>query len=388
MEPLGNVVRVRSGSTPSKANAGYWGGDRPWITARDMKSSILTTSSSPLSDAGFAVASTAPPGAVLVLTRGMTLFKKVPVCLAGADVAFNQDVKALLPMDGLDPHYLAHYLISIEHRLLSLVGTAGHGTGRLDTEALKAVEIELPPLDEQRRIARILGTWDAAIEKTGRLAEANYRRRVWLCRHLIDEPAAAGHWETRPLGDIARSVSRKNSKRVQRVLTSSARLGLVDQIEYFNKDVSGADLSDYYLLQRGEFAYNRSTSEGYPFGAIKRLDRYDEAALSTLYLCFQITDHGVSSDFLCHMFETDVLNGELGQICQAGARSHGLLNVTKAEFFGLSISLPSREVQDDIAAKLDLASREIDCMESLVGAYRRQQRIIAGTLFSAAGATS
>ena len=86
------------------------------------------------------------------------------------------------------------------------------------------------------------------------------------------------------------------------MLTSSARLGLVDQLEYFSKDVSGADLHGYYLLRRGEFAYNRSASEGYPYGAIKRLDRYDEGVLSTLNICFRPIHTGTSSDFLCHLF--------------------------------------------------------------------------------------
>lgn len=200
--PLGSLVKIRSGSTPSKSRPEYWGGVRPWISAKDMKTFEVRTSIDTLTDAGFEAATTAAKGSILVLTRGMTLFRDVPVCVAGAPVAFNQDVKALVPVvANVDPGYLAYFLRARRNRLLSLVDTAGHGTGRLDTAALMGVLIDLPPLDRQKEIAEALATWDEAIEKTERLLTAK-RMHVQGLIHEMTRSSALQQAITGRLGDF------------------------------------------------------------------------------------------------------------------------------------------------------------------------------------------
>ena len=102
-------------------------------------------------------------------------------------------------------------------------------------------------------------------------------------------PEFVGEWETVKLSDFVERVTRKNNKnQINLPLTISSKDGLVDQITYFSKAVASKDMSGYYLLMNGEFAYNKSYSVGYDFGSIKRLDRYPMGALSTLYICFAL----------------------------------------------------------------------------------------------------
>ena len=83
-------------------------------------------------------------------------------------------------------------------------------------------------------------------------------------------------WEQRKLGDLVDRVTRKNQDLVSELpLTISAQYGLIDQNEFFDKRVASKDVSGYYLIENGEFAYNKSTSTDAPWGAIKRLDRYE-----------------------------------------------------------------------------------------------------------------
>lgn len=90
-------------------------------------------------------------------------------------------------------------------------------------------------------------------------------------------------WEQRKLGELVDRVVRKNTNNESTLpLTISAQYGLVDQITYFNNRVASRDVSNYYLVLNGEFAYNKSTSDGYPFGAVKRLDLYEKGVLSRL----------------------------------------------------------------------------------------------------------
>jgi type I restriction enzyme, S subunit len=171
-EPLGECARFFSGNTPSKENPDFWAGDFPWVTAKDMKTLCLTRSELGLSEKGKAVAAIAPKQSVLVLTRGMTLLKDLPVGIAMQEVGFNQDVKAMIAKPDVDPWFLAYQLIANKPQILDLVDTAGHGTGRLDTELLKAFEIPIAPLLEQRKAVRIIQCWDDAIVTSEHRASA------------------------------------------------------------------------------------------------------------------------------------------------------------------------------------------------------------------------
>jgi type I restriction enzyme S subunit len=371
---LGKVAAFKSGGTPRKTNPNFWGGNRPWVSAKDLKQPIIHESLDSLTDAGFAVANIAEKNSLLILVRGMTLHKKVPVCLAGNDVAFNQDLKALIPSSEVAPKFLLYYLLSKENELLGLVDSSGHGTGRLNTDLLKKFSVLLPPLPEQQAIAEVLSVWDRAIEKTERLIQAKQKRFAWLMNSLINSNEKSG-WRKVKMGDVFEAISRKNSVGETNVLTSSAQHGLVSQLDYYNKSVSAENVTGYYLLKRGEFAYNRSSSNGYPLGAIKRLDAHEQGVLSTLYLCFQLKpDTRFNSDFFLNIFESGILNRQLREICQEGARSHGLLNITKSDFYGLLVPLPPLPEQKRIAETLNLAQREIDLLKKLAEKQKLQKR--------------
>ena len=168
---LGTVVDLQSGGTPSKRRPDYWNGAVPWVSAKDMKRFRLTDTQDHLTESGAANGTrVAPEGTVLLLTRGMTLLNHLPVCVIERPMAFNQDVKALQATEGIDGEFLPYVILGNKQRLLSLVDLAGHGTGRLNTDELRALEIVLPPLDEQRAIARVLGALDDKIEHNRRMS--------------------------------------------------------------------------------------------------------------------------------------------------------------------------------------------------------------------------
>ena len=155
-------------------------------------------------------------------------------------------------------------------------------------------------------------------------------------------------WEQRKLGEVAHRVIRKNEGNQSDLpLTISAQHGLVDQRDYFNNQVASRNMSGYYLLENGEFAYNKSTSGDSPWGAIKRLTKYEKGCLSTLYICFGL-DLG-DPDFLVTYYETNRWHGAVQMIAAEGARNHGLLNIAPDDFFETMLTLPcSTEEQKQI----------------------------------------
>ena len=171
-------------------------------------------------------------------------------------------------------------------------------------------------------------------------------------------------WEQRKLGELVDRVVRKNTNNESTLpLTISAQYGLVDQITYFNNRVASRDVSNYYLVLNGEFAYNKSTSDGYPFGAVKRLDLYEKGVLSTLYIVFSPKkEQQVDSDFLTVFFDTDRWHKGVAERAAEGARNHGLLNISAEDFFDIDLSVPK-----DVAEQKQIGAfiRQLDNLITL-----------------------
>ena len=199
----------------------------------------------------------------------------------------------------------------------------------------------------------------------------------------FDEP-----WRAEKLSDFAERITRKNSNNETDLpLTISSKDGLVDQISYFNKTVASKDMSGYYLLRNGEYAYNKSYSVGYDFGSIKRLDRYPMGALSTLYICFALKKH--NTDFIRVYFDSLKWYKEIYMISAEGARNHGLLNVPTDEFFATKHYLPENTAeQRKIADFLIALERRIDAQQSLVDNLKKYKRGLFNQIFSAISKSS
>ena len=147
-------------------------------------------------------------------------------------------------------------------------------------------------------------------------------------------------WEQRKLGHLCERVTRKNKNNESDLpLTIASQYGLIDQRDFFNKVVAAKDMSNYYLLKKGEFAYNKSYSNGFDYGSIKRLNAYEQGCLSTLYICFGITSDDVESDYLECFFDTLKWYSDITMICAEGARNHGLLNITADDFLDIDVIL-------------------------------------------------
>jgi len=193
----------------------------------------------------------------------------------------------------------------------------------------------------------------------------------------FDEP-----WKAEKLSDFAERVTRKNTNNETNLpLTISSKDGLVDQISYFNKTVASKDMSGYYLLKNGEYAYNKSYSVGYDFGSVKRLDRYDMGALSTLYICFGLKKH--DSDFIKAYFDSLKWYREIYMISAEGARNHGLLNVPTDEFFNTKHYIPMDSAEQRKIADFMIAlEHRIEAQQSLVDNLKKYKRGVVRTLLS------
>lgn len=180
-------------------------------------------------------------------------------------------------------------------------------------------------------------------------------------------------WKTVPLNRRFTRSTRKNKSGCENVLTISAQMGLVNQREFYDKDIASEDKSGYFLMKNGEFAYNKSYSTGYPYGAIKQLAKYDEGIVSPLYICFA-PKAGTNTAFYTQYFEGGRYNREIYRIAQEGARNHGLLNIAVDDFFTGTLTEPGADEQQRIAEILATCDRVIELKQQLLEEKRRQKQ--------------
>lgn len=198
-------------------------------------------------------------------------------------------------------------------------------------------------------------------------------------------PEYHGEYIDDSLSEISDRVRRKNSDNQTDIpLTIASIEGLVDQRTYFGKAVASKDMSGYYLLQNGEFAYNKSYSKGYPVGSIKRLDKYAQGALSTLYICFALKENAdVTSDYLVQYFDSPAWYEAVNEVCAEGARNHGLLNVSPDDFFATTHHFaPTKEEQDKVATFLSLYDQKIENQMAKVEALETRRKGLLQQIFS------
>lgn len=189
-------------------------------------------------------------------------------------------------------------------------------------------------------------------------------------------------WHEVRFHDMFSRLMRKNKEGNTNVLTISAQYGLINQEEFFNKTVASDDKSNYFLLEKGEFAYNKSYSSGYPLGALKRLDLYEKGVVSPLYICFSANAANECPDFYVHYFEAGLMNKEIQAFAQEGARNHGLLNIAVGDFFNSNLLCPPKKEQEKIAEILAAQDRVIELKEKLVAEKQKRKNILNQQLMS------
>ncbi|HHT7828323.1 TPA: restriction endonuclease subunit S [Streptococcus suis] len=258
---------------------------------------------------------------------------------------------------------------------------------------IKSSLIPLPTLPEQEAIGSFFSDLDQLITLHQRKLDDVKELKKALLQKMFPKgngndfpelrfPEFTDAWKQRKLGEVSKRVTRRNKELISSLpLTISAQHGLVDQEEFFNKQVASKDVSSYYLIKKGEFAYNKSYSNGYPWGAIKRLDRYEMGVLSTLYIVFKPTSL-ICSDYLVSYYDTVNWYKEVSMIAAEGARNHGLLNIAPNDFFKTRLFIPTLPEQEaigsffsDLDQLITLHQRQLDHLKLLKKALLQQMFI-------------
>ena len=352
---LSEVATFGGGHTPPMADPdNYEDGYVLWVTSQDVKSNYLDRTTTQITEKGAKELTLYPAGSLVMVTRSGILRHTLPVAELRKPSTVNQDIRVILPQGECCGEWLLQFFISHNKELLLEFGKTGTTVESVDFGKIKDMLLYMPSTVEQQQIGDFFAKLDSLIT----LHQRKYDKLVILKKSMLEkmfpkdgesvpEIRFAGFtdpWEQRKLGDIAERVTRKNENNESDLpLTISAQHGLIDQRLFFNAQVASRDMSGYYLLRQGEFAYNKSTSADSPWGAIKRLTRYEKGCVSTLYICFALLN--ANPDYLVTYYETNRWHKAVQMIAAEGARNHGLLNIAPDDFFDTMVSLPESQAE-------------------------------------------
>jgi len=238
---LGEIAELASGGTPSKSRPEFWKGTIPWASPKDLKRPRLYDAEDHISEAGLEDGSRiVQPGTLFVVVRGMILAKDLPVAIAMVPMAFNQDMKVVIPGPEVDGEFLLYAFQQHKPSLLPEIGTSAHGTRRISTSAIASFRFPLPPLPEQRAIAHVLRTVQRAKEATEKVIAVTRQLKASLMRHLFtygpvpvenadrvrlkdtEIGAMPAHWDVRKLSEVMVCL---DSRRIPLKATDRAKRG-------------------------------------------------------------------------------------------------------------------------------------------------------------------
>lgn len=351
---LGNLATWMSGGTPSTDNAGYWGGDIPWISAASLRDFNIENSDRSLTALGAAHGTRlAPAGSTIFVVRGMSLKSEFRVGIAQRTVAFGQDCKALVPVDGIDPRYLAWAVKASTPKILTMVDEAGHGTGRLETRLVSNHEIGVPPLVEQRRIAEILDAVDERI-MTGKssISKAKLVERAIAEDVLVQTYSGSSGWDLRPLTELIELPSGQVDPR--QAPYPSWTLIAPDHIERETgsliaretAEAQGA-ISGKYTFMPGDVVYSKIR----PYLRKATLVNFRGLCSADMYPMHSLGE--LDPRFLLMI----VLGEHFSRFAESVSMRSGFPKINREELSGYSIRVPPLEFQMKAATAFDVAAK-------------------------------
>ena len=381
-----------SGNTPSRLNKEHFKGAINWISSGELKEHYIADTKEKISDEAAKTLKMLPIGTFVIAiygleadgVRGTCSITKSESTISQACMAFTS--KGKIQNEFLYSWYKKH------GNVIGIRYAQGTKQQNLSYDIIEKFKIAYPTFQEQEKLYKFIALLDERIATQNKIIEDLKKLKCAIidevfCSPKQREPNRRFERCTEPLSTYKmknfcfRITDKNKENKCSLVLTIAAQYGLVDQESFFNKSVASENLTGYYILNKGDFAYNRSYSSGYAWGAVKRLDNYSEGVLSTLYICFRADESIVNSDYLSYYFESSKWHKEVSDISGEGARNHGLLNISVSDYFNTEHRFATMSEQKRIASMLNaIVIKEQNAIE-LGKLYSKQKQYLLRQMF-------
>jgi type I restriction enzyme S subunit len=382
--PLREAGTWISGGTPSTSNPAYWDGDIPWISGASLKSFQITDSERRLTPLGAKLGSRlVAEGTTLFVVRGMSLKSEFRIGVATRDMAFGQDIKALIPADGIDPHFLAYTMRAHTDQILRMVEDTSHGTGRLDTNRLQELEIGVPPLDEQRRIVAVNIVFE---QQTSVLQAALSKLRVAeqaLSANAL-APTQFTEWDQVPLESVA-TVAAGVTLGSEPVGDRTVELPYLRVANVLDGRIDTADVKrvrilstqyERYALKQGDLLL----TEGGDLDKLGRGAVWDGRIESCLHQnhVFRVRcRERMTPDFLA-LYTASTTGRAYFQ--RVGKQTTNLASINSTQVKKMPVPVPPLDEQERLLGPVRAARKRADMLEKQISKLRTVQRAVVEDL--------
>jgi restriction endonuclease S subunit len=356
--PLNSLCQVKHGGTPSKAVPAYWQGSIPWVSPKDMKTSVLLDATDHITEEAVADSTTSlvPEGAILVVARSGILAHTLPVAQAGKPVAFNQDIKALLPdCTKVDPAYLYWFVRSCENVVLSLGVKRGATVHSLQSGFLENLAVPLPSREEQRRIVDLLSRAEGIV-RLRREAQAKAQAITpALLLDMFGDPATnPKRWDAARLGDVAADVRNGFNPAKDDFGSGTSFITVADLYSGLRINTSRAqridapdDVVAKYRLRRGDLCFVRSSVKRAGVGMVSVFDEDTEAVFGGFVIRVRLSEV-LDPLVACAMFQTVSIR----KLVVDSAGTGTITNINQPALLSLPVVLPPPTLQQEFVEHL------------------------------------
>ena len=379
---LHNVCKLLSGGTPALDISCYWNGNIPFISATAMHKPYIIDSEQYLSEEGLVHGSKLlKQGNLLLLVRGSMLWKRIPVCYNRVDVAFNQDVKGIIPNNVTNSLFLLYWFLSQENRIKYMVTGTGIGAGKLDMEDLLSMKILLPLQDEQRKVVSLLQLIDARIATQNKIIE----KYESLIKGLNDSLYAQyGDDVLTSFSSLGFSYSGLSGKSAQDFGSGKPFITYLNV--YSNNIINEKDFQ-YVAIKEGEkqnvveygdvlFTLSSETPEEVGIGSVY-LGNENVYLNSFCFGIHIINTKIVFPPYLSYYVSSTPFRKFIYPYAQGSTR----FNLCKVDFERASIKLPTLENQKRIYSILSHIESKTETEKSLLDLYNSQKQYLLRQMF-------
>ena len=394
MSSIGEQFELYSGNTPSRMNKNQFDGSINWITSGELKEHYISDTKEKISEEAAKNNSLKllPVGTFVIAIYGLEANGVRGTCsITTRESTISQACMAFTSKMDIQNEFL--YSWYKKHgNIIGIKYAQGTKQQNLSYDIIERFNISYPCMEEQKKLIRFISLIDQRIATQNKIIEDLKKLKSAIIDKSFCYPNESSpqkrfigfteEWHLVHLSDICQRVRTKNfNTQCTLVLTIAAQFGLVSQEEFFNKSVASDNLEGYYLLRKGDFAYNKSYSGDYAWGAVKRLECFSEGVLSPLYICFRPDTARIDSDFLAHYFESKKWYKGIADIAGEGARNHGLLNLSVIDYFKTLHRIPSIQEQKAIANALNKLTSKISIEKNLYDDLLLQRQHLLQQMF-------
>ncbi|MBR2218999.1 MAG: restriction endonuclease subunit S [Alistipes sp.] len=196
------------------------------------------------------------------------------------------------------------------------------------------------------------------------------------------------NWHIKELSKIANLIKERARNGSYTPMSVTSGIGLISQKEKFGRDISGNQYGNYFVIKKGDFAYNKSATNLYPEGYISMLKNLEIAAVpNSIFTCFKVNREEILPEYLNYLFEDNYHGKWLRKFIEVGARAHGSLSIDTKKLFELPIVFPSVIEQQKIADCLSSIDALIKATENKIDELKAHKKGLMQHLFPAEGKT-